>query len=387
MKGRFAFRKEGDEFVLTSAMREEHRIGPEHWKYGWLGKVDAGRVININARWTSARDYGGLYGLLQGHADTVSTSEKGGPSRKARKTTARLTKREVLFRQFRKFTRKSQEAYVISRIWHRLDCDDVEMITQQYVKRPGGGYALTDAYFPQFNVHIEVQEDAHQRHVEADLARKQDIVEVTRDNVILIWPGNSQDDEASLQKLHLHIEEVVTNFRNRRAAMVAAGTWKPWDDPGYEFSIERWRREGEVNLENGAALRTIWEVCNTFGHGYKGGYQKAWSTNPMDRKTGLWFPKLYVNNDWDNQLSEDGLWIREEYIGGDVVQKTEHEVTVDDRGQDRITFARVKSPLGVYLYRFVGVFRMQPALCDVKRGVWKYKRVSTSAKTAPWGGV
>ena len=383
MKGRFAFRKEGDDFMLISASRDEFRIGPGHRKYAWLSRVEPGRVININARWTSARDYGGLYGLLQGDAAGVPVLEKRGQSRRARKASMRLTKREVLFRQFRKFTRKSQEAYVISRIWHRLDCDDVEMITQQYVKRPGG-YALTDAYFPQFNVHIEVQEDAHQNHVEADLARKQDIVEVTRDNVILIWPGDSQDDEASLQKLHQQIEDVVKDFRNRRADMMSQGMWKPWNDPGYEFSIERWCREGEVSLSKGGALRTIWEVCNTFGHRYAGGYQRAWTTNPMDPKTGLWFPKLYVNADWDNRLSEDGVWIREAYTGNDVAKQAKHERIVDDRGQDRVTFAHVKSPLGVTLYRFVGVFRMDVDRSEPHKGVWWYQRVATSAKTAPW---
>ena len=104
MKGRFAFRREGQDFILTSASRDEFRIGPEHRKYGWLTQVESGRVININARWTSARDYGGLYGLLQGEAGTLSFGEKGRQFRKARKASMRLTKREVLFRQFRKFT-------------------------------------------------------------------------------------------------------------------------------------------------------------------------------------------------------------------------------------------------------------------------------------------
>ena len=392
MKGRFAFRKEGEDFILISADRMEYRIPPGHHKYGWLTKVEAGKVISINKRWRDGVDRIGLYTALAGEQtgfvkpETVkkprmkSTASK---NRTGKAKVKRLTKRSVLFRQFRKFTRKSQEAYVVSRIWHRLDCDDVEMITQQYVKRPGGGYALTDAYFPQFNVHIEVQEDAHQNHVEADKARKQDIVEVTRDNVILIWPGDSQDDEASLEKLHQQIEEVVADFHNRRAEMMADGTWKPWDDPGYEFSIERWRREGEVSLSKGGALRTIWQVCNAFGHQYSG-LQKAWASNPMDPKTGLWFPKLYTNNDWDNQLLDNGQWIREEYIGKDTSGADEHAETVANRGKDRVTFAHVTSPLGVTLYRFVGVFRMEVDRCEPQKGVWWYKRVATSAKTAPW---
>ena len=393
MKGRFAFRKEGEDFILTSVDRKEYRIPPGHQKHQWMSKVEAGKVISINKRWRDGVDRIGLYAALAGEPTgfvkpkTEKTPRMKSTASKRRTAKAKkksLTKRQVLFDQFRKFTGKSQEAYVISRIWHRLDCDDVEMITQQYVKRPGGGYALTDAYFPQFNVHIEVQEDAHQNHVEADKARKQDIVEVTRDNVILIWPGDSQDDEASLEKLHQQIEEVVADFRTRRAEMMADGTWKPWDDPGYEFSIERWRREGEVSLSKGGALRTIWQVCNAFGHRYNGHYMKAWTSNPMDPKTGLWFPKLYTNKDWDNQLLDNGQWIREEYIGKDAWASAKHAGTVAKRGKDRVTFAHVTSPLGVSLYRFVGVFRMDADRCEPHKGVWWYERVATSAKTAPW---
>ena len=46
-----------------------------------------------------------------------------------------VTKEESLFRQFRRLNRKSREAYVVSGIWHRIDSDEVEMITQQYVRR------------------------------------------------------------------------------------------------------------------------------------------------------------------------------------------------------------------------------------------------------------
>ena len=390
MKGRFAFRKEGEDFILTSIDRMEYRIPPGHQKHQWLSEVEAGKVISINQRWRDGVDRIGLYAALAGGPTGFVKSEtdktlqlKSTASKKRTAKAKRLTKRSVLFGQFRKFTRKSQEAYVISRIWHRLDCDDVEMITQQYVKRPGGGYALTDAYFPQFNVHIEVQEDAHQNHVEADKARKQDIVEVTRDNVILIWPGDSQDDEASLQKLHQQIDEVVTTFRNRRAEMIADGTWKPWDDPGYEFSIERWRREGEVSLSKGGALSTSVEVCNVFGHDREGWYRGR-SSNRVDPSTFLWFPKLYKNGDWNNELLDNGTLIREQYIGTDPEQKKGHLEKTDDGGLDRVTFAHVTSPLGVTLYRFVGVFRMEVDRCEPRKGVWWYKRIGTSAKTAPW---
>lgn len=380
MKGRFTFRKEGQVFVLTSADRTQHRIGPRHRKHEWLSRVDPGKVINVNRRWTSAKDHQGLYDVLEGPSNNSPLPENGRKSEKQRKAVHRLTKREVLFRQFRKFTRKSQEAYVISRIWHRLGLDDVEMLTQQYVRRESGGHALTDAYFPQVGIHIEVMEDAHHKNVELDAIRKEEIVDVTGHQVYDVWPGRDENGEGSLDKLHETIDAIVSTIRSKREDKIRSGNWEPWD-PEFKYSVERWRAAGEVSLENRAAFRLISDACNAFGHQYEG-YQKAWASNPMDGSTGLWFPKLYPNKAWHNELSADGRTIVERCLSSDPALRQDHYRRCSERTRNRVTFARVASPMGMTLYRFVGVFEMDKANSSPD-GTVRYTRVAVSAKTNP----
>ncbi len=379
MQGRFAFWKEGHEFVLISANCEQHRISRMHRKYKWLSRVESGRVINVNRRWTSAKDYGDLYGFLEQHVPSSIAAQKQN-SEKRRKLPQRLTKREVLFRQFRKFTRKSQEAYVISRIWHRLGLDDVEMLTQQYVHRESGGYALTDAYFPQVGIHIEVMEDAHREKVELDAIRKEEIVEVTGHNVLEVWPGRDAEGGGSLNALHNRIEDIVFLIRSKREIKIQSGDWEPWD-PEFKYSVDKWRAAGEVSLKNQAAFRLIADACNAFGHRYEG-YQKAWATNPMDSSTGLWFPKLYPNKAWHNELSADGRTIVEKCLSLDPELRRDHFLQCSQRTMNRVTFARVISPMGMTLYRFVGVFEMDH-LNSSPNGTVCYRRIAVSAKTKP----
>ena len=369
---RYVFRKEAQDFVLTGEDGSELRIEDGHRKYTWLCGVSPGRVVRISesGRWTSAKDYARLYDRLSGKPVIQRVS----------RIQSRLTKREVLFRQFRKFTRKSQEAYVISRIWHQLDLDDVEMLTQQYVRRESGGHALTDAYFPQVGIHIEVMEDAHHKKVELDAIRKEEIVDVTGHKVYDVWPGRDENGEGSLDKLHETIDAIVSKIRSKREDKIRSGNWEPWD-PEFKYSVERWRAAGEVSLENRAAFRLISDACNAFGHQYEG-YQKAWASNPMDASTGLWFPKLYPNKAWHNELSADGQTIVEICLSSDPELRRDHYRRCSERTRNRVTFARVASPMGMTLYRFVGVFEMDKANSSPD-GTVRYSRVAISAKTKP----
>jgi len=283
-----------------------------------------------------------------------------------------MTKEESLFRQFKRLNRKSREAYVVSGIWHRLESDEVEMITQQYVRRKEGGHALTDAYFPQFNLHIEVDEGFHRKQVVQDDLRKQDIVDATGHEVVRIKA------DVGLDEIHRQIEAVADRMKSAMASQKASEEWKPWD-PAFQHSPERYRALGEVSIANGAAFHRIADACNAFGHQYSG-YQKAWASNPLDPGTYLWFPKLYENRDWANSLSEDGATIVECCLSPKRSVRRAHfdKVMSPDRDVDRITFAHGKSPLGETLYRFVGVFRIDRVSSDPETGTI-YRRIASSA--------
>jgi hypothetical protein len=59
---------------------------------------------------------------------------------------------------------------------------DIKFVTQQYVKRPEG-IALTDLYFPQLKIHVEIDEGQHflkdGTRVLQDKIREADIINAT----------------------------------------------------------------------------------------------------------------------------------------------------------------------------------------------------------------
>jgi hypothetical protein len=65
-----------------------------------------------------------------------------------------VDKREYLIKTLSRTKRKDYENYVIGAIWHRLNNLEIKPVSQQYVQRSDGKYALLDLYFPQMNVGI-----------------------------------------------------------------------------------------------------------------------------------------------------------------------------------------------------------------------------------------
>ena len=70
-------------------------------------------------------------------------------------------KRDYLVRTFSRTKRKDYENYILNAIWHKLDRSDIQPVTQQFIKRSDGKYALVDLYFPQLNIGIECDEAHH----------------------------------------------------------------------------------------------------------------------------------------------------------------------------------------------------------------------------------
>jgi len=71
-----------------------------------------------------------------------------------------MDKKEYIIRQLGRTKNKRYESYVVTRIVHLLNDFSIKFVTQQYVSRPEGR-ALTDLFFPQFGIHIEVDEGQH----------------------------------------------------------------------------------------------------------------------------------------------------------------------------------------------------------------------------------
>ncbi|MEY2829079.1 MAG: hypothetical protein RIQ33_937, partial [Bacteroidota bacterium] len=96
-----------------------------------------------------------------------------------------MTKREYVIRQIAKTNKKNYENYVVTRIYHRLNRNDVKFSTQQFVNRPEG-HALTDMYFPQLKLHIEIDEPFHKKQKEMDINRETDIIQATNHEILRI---------------------------------------------------------------------------------------------------------------------------------------------------------------------------------------------------------
>src|SRR5436305_13620063 len=88
-------------------------------------------------------------------------------------------KLEYITRLFKKMSAKGIETYVISRVWHLLNNDEIKIIPQQYVRHSNGQYSVTDIYFPQFDIHIEVNEPGHYQSdakISSDALRETNII-------------------------------------------------------------------------------------------------------------------------------------------------------------------------------------------------------------------
>lgn len=96
-----------------------------------------------------------------------------------------MLKYKYIKSQLAKTNKKNDENYVITRIWHLLQNEEIKFITQQYVVREDGKYALTDMFFPQLNLHIEIDEGYHQSEAQAkeDRIRENDIISMTNHEV------------------------------------------------------------------------------------------------------------------------------------------------------------------------------------------------------------
>src|SRR5690606_1447796 len=105
-------------------------------------------------------------------------------------------KLDYITRILQKTNKKRIENYVISRIWHQLNNDEIKISHQQYIYRGDGKYALTDLYFPQLNYHIEVNEEFHYKDedkISIDKLREEDIIRSTKGHIIRFI--DCQDDK------------------------------------------------------------------------------------------------------------------------------------------------------------------------------------------------
>jgi very-short-patch-repair endonuclease len=286
------------------------------------------------------------------------------------KEIGKMDKLEFILRQLAKTNKKNYENYVVTRIWHKLDNINVKFITQQYVSRRERKYALTDMYFPQINLHIEVDEPHHKMNIDADKVREADIVNITNHEIRRV------DINKGLEDIHSQIDDIVKQINSR--IQYLGDKFIPWDFEK-ELNPETYINKGYIALEDNVAFRRCYEVCNCFGLNYQG-WQRGEAIHPIEKDTTIWMPKLFPNGDWDNSISYNEDVIFETAAPTNEKYYNKQIIIESYKRKKRIVFAKVRGPLGDIMYRFKGLFELDEKE-TVKTNCAVWRKISDTVKT------
>lgn len=296
------------------------------------------------------------------------------------------TKQDYITESLRKVRHKKWELFVISRILHGLDDDEIEFVTQQLVRRGNGSRALTDVFFPQFNLHIEVDEPFHNHQVAADENRQQDIVSITNHDFWRIPLSDDSGKHLDLPEIRSKIDKLVAHLKKLKNDSVQCGRFEPWDW-AERYSATRAIRRGYVSVDENSTFRLQIEALKCFGFKGKGYQRGVWKINDKSDDV-VWFPRLYPHYIWNNEF--DGEHIYERVANGltakqeqDAISSLKKQRDEGKNHKDRktIVFAKVKDPLGQNLLRYVGTFKMNTD--DSAERCVQFDRISTVEPVRP----
>jgi very-short-patch-repair endonuclease len=279
-----------------------------------------------------------------------------------------MDKLEFASRQFSKAENKKYEHYVVTRVWHLLNDIRVKFVTQQFVTRPNGK-ALTDMYFPQLDIHIEVDEGFHKKQFELDKLREADIINATGHTILRI------DVTKNIDVVNKEIDRIITILKNKIEFSI---DFKPWDLDA-EQSPQTYIDRGYIDLKDDVAFKKIADAINCFGVSYKG-YQQGSVKHPKEEDKRIWFPKLYENEGFDNQISDDEMVIYSRRLDKDANREFVNKWI--NKEKIRIVFARVRSPLGDSMYRFKGEYEIDLDETNHENG-FVFRRIATRVETYP----
>ena len=281
-------------------------------------------------------------------------------------------------RLFRSIRNKRFESYAIQRIWHQLDDDRVQFVTQQYFKREDGGYALADLYLPQINLVVEIDEGQHctVENTILDAIRNEQIHAVNGAEIkhVRICKNLEKDEWYSLAEVNNQISGVVAYIKQRIEEENNNRNFRPWSGDDM-LSPEYHINKGYLAVTDNDYVRNIDDAASIFKTKalHRGWLRAAGFYVPNKNDYIVWLPT--VNNKlWDNSISNDGRTIRE-FRKGDAEKRTAHLKEMINENKKRITFFRQKDALGFNFYKFVGVFEID-ATESKKENKCVWKRIS-----------
>lgn len=296
----------------------------------------------------------------------------------------KLNKTEYILRSLSKIKHKRWELFVVSRVLQVLNDPEIEFVCQQLVRRKGG-HALTDMYFPQFGVHLEVDEPQHAslEQAESDRLRTRDIVDGTGHTVECIrvyQDGQHGTSQVGIADRDIYdvcndVDKFIDNLRELKRASVDLGTFDRWNfESRYDSAIHLER--GHIDIAHNVVLKTHREALKCFG--YQGGefQRSSWVLPKPNRDSFVWFPKLYENDEWQNDLKDHEKNIVVKRKGHVSATKSAVDEDLSKPDRNAIVFCHGTDALGATLYRYKGVFRIDRKKSNGQAGtIWK--RIST----------
>lgn len=278
-----------------------------------------------------------------------------------------MDKLTYITKQLSRTEKKRYEHYVITRIWHLLNDLEIKPITQQYIKRPSGR-ALTDLYFPQLKLHIEIDEKHHKHQIENDNIREKDIINATTHKILRI------DVTQDIENINNQIDDIITIIKKEKNSN---RNFAPWDIDKEQNSTT-YVEKGYIDADEEVIFKKSVLALNCFGYNYKG-FQRGGKLHKFEDNVLIWFPKTYKNKKWLNDISDDDIYIYEK-SSDEEIRKKHIEKYIKSDVKTRIVFAQVRGPLGDIMYRFKGKYELDIKLTNSKNGlVWK--RIATRVKT------
>ena len=301
--------------------------------------------------------------------------KKQKPKTQPKKQSQNELKKAYIAKQLGRTNHKNYETYCITRIWHKLDDLDIQIITQQVFKRGNGKIALADLYFPQFKLVVEINENQHLDNEKADSERIEEILrhfaevadgKLERPIVIRV------DDNHDLADINKQVDALVAKIIKMKADM--GDEFEKWEIK--QTTPEDYIKKGIITIDDKAKFHTISELSHLFGKNYAHMQRCIFS---VDRSQNLevWCPKLRIEKgDYkglkiDNRFSEDKQYI---YEVADRRPVRFWKEALKSQAV-RITFPRYRDELGNYSYKFAGVYVIDP---DETRRLQKraWKKVS-----------
>lgn len=301
-----------------------------------------------------------------------------------------------LVRTLSRTKRKNYENFVINAIWNKLNRDDIEIVSQQYIPDPDNNekYYMIDLYFPALKIGIECDEEQHRKTIEKDEVRELAIYNALYQYDKKGYEAKHIDITMSYDKVKKRIDEVVDEIKDKIKELEKEGL-PEWILDAEKFFSDK----DEITIEHKVGFKREYEVCNIiFSTDYKGmqnGCFTPWKFKNNAEKTWkkyydgyeLWFPHLAIRDKegnliapagWVNELVNDGKEIIEEKSNGVVSKKKISKESNFPKYKPKITFAKYKDPLGNDGYKFIGIF--QPENEFDSEGKRHYHRKETKCK-------